>query len=152
MLYLFGPVPVILDASQIGTDAEGDLTQPARAGYVSAMVDDLRFAADNLPETPAQYSRFNKGVALTVLMRLYLNEKDFSNAESVGREIMEMGYSLVDDYRSLFREATEGNTETIWAISADPLGQGRGAEGNFNAYSYYCRPWSFYGHDGILGL
>ncbi len=148
MLHLFGPVPVILDPALVGTDAESDLTLPSRSEYVNAIVSDLRFAADNLPVSPDQYGRFNSGLALTALMRLHLNELDFVNAESVGRELLNMGYSLVEDYSSLFREVTERNTETIFAISADPLGQGRGNNGHFNAYSYYCRPWDFDGRNG----
>ena len=52
-----------------------------------------------------------------------MNEKDFVKAEAVGREITTLGYGLVDDYASLFREATERNNETIFAISCDPESQ-----------------------------
>ena len=149
LLQLYGPVPVILDAELIGNaEAEENLVRPSRDEYVSAIEGDLQFAADNLPENPEQYGRFNKGLALTVLMRLYMHEKNFQDAESAGREVQVLGYDLVDDYASLFREATEKNTETIWAVTTDPLAQGRGAEGNFNAYSYYTRPGNFPGKSG----
>ncbi len=141
MLHLYGPVPVILDPAEINTEAEADLTRPAREEYVSAVASDLRFAADNLAIDAPDYGRFNKGLALTALMRLYLNERDFQNAEDIGREIQAMNkYSLVDDYMSLFTEATERNSETIWAISATGSSTGRGNEGNFNAYPYYTLP------------
>lgn len=141
MLHLYGPVPVILDPAKINTEAEADLTRPPRSEYVSAIASDLRFAADNLSVDAPDYGRFNKGLALTALMRLYLNERDFQNAEMVGREIVAMNdYSLVDDYMSLFTEATERNSETIWAISATGSSTGRGNEGNFNAYPYYTLP------------
>jgi len=141
LLEMFGPVPVILDPELVGNkEAESDLTRPSRADFMSAIVSDLEFAANHLPRDPAEYGRFNKGIALTVLMRLYMNEKDFQNAELVGREIQAMGYSLVDDYASLFREATERNDETIFAISCDPVSQGRASDGNFNAYKWYTLP------------
>lgn len=144
LLQLYGPVPVILDPAKVGDDvAESDLTRPSRESYVSDVASDLRFAADNLPVAPEDYGRFNKGHALTVLMRLYLNEKDFQNAEQVGREIQTLGYKLVGDYTSLFKEATERNTETIFAISNDPVSQGRSADGNFNPFSYYTHPTDF---------
>ncbi|WP_228853019.1 RagB/SusD family nutrient uptake outer membrane protein [Aegicerativicinus sediminis] len=144
MLQLYGPVPVITDPSLVGNiEAESDLTRPSREVYVSQVVADLRFAADNLPQNPSEYGRFNKGHALVVLMRLYLNEKNFQMAESVGREIQGLGYSLVDDYTSLFREATERNSETIFAISCDPTSQGRQTDGNFNPFSYYTHPTDF---------
>ncbi|GAC1586511.1 MAG: RagB/SusD family nutrient uptake outer membrane protein [Chitinophagaceae bacterium] len=137
LLHMYGPVPVILDPAKIGTEAEYDLTRPARANYVAAIASDLRFAADNLPQSPAVYGRFNKGLALTVLMRLYLNEKDWQKAESAGREIAAMGYSLVNNYKDLFRTATERNSETIFALSVDASADGGDAKGNMNAWTYY---------------
>lgn len=144
LLHLYGPVPVILDPALINTEAEGDVTRPPRSELVSAIAADMRFAADNLPVVAPNYGRFNKGMALTSLMRLYLNERDFQNAEMVGREIVAMNeYSLVDDYMSLFTEATERNSETIFAVSANSTSTGRGDEGNFNAYAFYTRPTDF---------
>lgn len=149
LLEMFGPIPVIIDPELIGDPAaESDLTTPARADFMSTIVADLEFAAENLPQTQADYGRFNSGLALTVLMRLYMNERDFENAEIVGREIMSMGYALVDDYTSLFREATERNTETIYAISCSASSQGRGGDGNFNAYSWYTFPGDYPEHGG----
>jgi len=141
LLQLYGPVPVIMDPEKVGNaDAEGDLTRPARDQFVSWIAEDLIYAGDNIAVTAPDYGRFNKGLALTLLMRLYMNEKDFVKAEEVGREIKSMGYVLVDDYASLFREATERNNETIYAISCDPVSQGRSTDGNFNPYIWYIFP------------
>jgi hypothetical protein len=143
---LYGPVPVILDAAKIGTDAEADLTRPDRAAFVAAAAEDLRFAADNLIKAPSEYGRFNKGIALGVLMRLYLFEKEYQKAEAAGREIMGMGYSLIGTYRDLFRTATEKNNETIWAVSVDPTGDGTNAKPDFNAWMFYTAPGDFPGN------
>jgi hypothetical protein len=142
---LYGPVPVILDAAKIGTDAEADLTRPDKAAFVSAAAEDLRFAADNLVKTPAEYGRFNKGVALGVLMRLYLFEKDYAKAEATGREIIALNYNLIANYQDLFRTATEKNNETIWAVSVDPAGDGKGEKGKFNAWGFYTYPSDYPG-------
>ncbi len=141
LLHMYGPVPVILDPKLIGTDAEANLTRPQRDVFVSSIESDLRFAADNLPALPQDYGRFNKGAALTVLTRLYLNEKNFIKAESTAREILPLGYKLVSDYASLFREATEVNTETIWAVSCI-----NGPTGNFNALDFYAYPTDYPGN------
>lgn len=147
LLTMFGPVPVILDAAKVGTDAEADLTRPARADYVKAILDDLRFAADNLVKSPAEYGRFNKGIALGVLMRTHLFEKNYQQAESVGRELIALGgYSLIPNYRDLFRAATEKNNETIWAVSVDPAGDGTEQKGNFNAWGFYIYPSDYPGN------
>jgi hypothetical protein len=145
LLTMYGPVPVITDPAKIGTEAEFNMTRPERSTYVSTITQDLRFAADNLPKTAAQYGRFNKGLALTVLMRAYLNEKDWQKAEQTGRELLTIGYSLIDNYRDLFRSATEKNNETIYAISVDPAANGQGNQGNMNAWSYYTYPSDFKG-------
>lgn len=143
LLHIYGPVPVILDPAKIGTSAEADLTRPSRADFITSIASDLRFAADNLPVSPSNYGRFNKGCALTVLARLYLNEKDFTKAEGVCREIVNMNkYGLVSDYASLFKEATEKNNETIWAVSCVNGSQ----NGNFNAWAYYCYPTDYVGN------
>lgn len=145
LLTMYGPVPVLLDAAKIGTEAENNLARPDRAAYVTAVAQDLRTAADNLVKTPAQYGRFNKGLALTYLMRLQLFEKDFQKAVETGREIQALGYGLVANYRDLFRSATEKNNETIYGISVDPAANGNQNQGNMNAWSYYTYPSDFPG-------
>ena len=149
MYYLhtyYGPVPVILDPAKIGTEAEADLTRPDKDAFVKAAAEDLRFAADNLPPTPAEYGRFNKGIALGVLMRLHLFDKNFQAAEAAGRELLAMNYNLIGNYRDLFRVATEKNTETIWAVSVDPAGDGTGARANFNPWGFYIYPANYPGN------
>lgn len=148
LLTMYGPVPVILDASKINTEAESDLTRPERAAYVSAIAQDLRYAADNLVKSPAEYGRFNKGLALTVLTQLYLFEKDYIKAEQTAREIITMGYSLVSNYKDLFTPATEKNSETIWAVSVDPNGDGTESKPNFNPWLYYTYPNGYPGNKG----
>jgi hypothetical protein len=144
LLHLYGPLPVILDPAKINTAAEKDLTRLSRDTFVNSIATDLRYAADNLEVSPAEYGRFNKGLATGVLMRLYLNEKNWSMAEQTGREILPLGYSLVTDYASLFREITERNTETIWAVNCDPAAPTNGeGGGNFNAIALYCLPGDF---------
>jgi len=148
LLTLYGPVPVITDASKIGTEAEANLTRPDQSSYVNTIAQDLRFAADNLEKSPAEYGRFNKGLALTVLTRLYLFVKDYPNAETTAREITSMGYSLVSNYASLFAPSTEKNNETIWAVSVDPNGDGTEAKPNFNPWLYYTLPNGYPGNKG----
>ncbi len=148
LLTYYGPVPVIIDYEKVGNEeAENDLTRPSRETFVGYIADDLRFAADNLEVEPDEYGRFNKGLALTLLMRLYMNEKNFVNAEAAGREIMSLGYSLVDNYHSLFREATEQNSETIWAVSCSEDDETK----NFNPIAYYCYPDDYAGEKVTKG-
>lgn len=140
LLTIYGPVPVILDPAKVGTAEEYNLARPDRATFDSSITSDLRFAADNLEKEPAEYGRFNKGLALAVLMRTYLFEREYQQAEQAGREIMTLGYGLVPNYADLFREATEKNSETIWAVSVDPTGDGSETKPNFNPWGFYTFP------------
>ncbi len=147
LLQLYGPVPVILDPTLIGTKAESDLTRPSRTSYVADIVSDLTFAAANLPATPATYGRFNSALALTVLMRTYMNERDFTDAIPVGEKIMTMGYSLVNNYASLFTTATEINSETIWAAICGAGSDGKNTSVGFNPLDFYAYPGDFPGKE-----
>lgn len=141
LLHMYGPVPVILDAAKIGTSAEADQTRPSEELFVNSITGDLRFAADHLPVVASDYGRFNKGIALGVLMRHYLQQKKWTDAGAAGRELLAMNYKLVGNYASLFKSATEKNSETIWAISCDSKSSGDDPyQGNFNSWSYYCYP------------
>lgn len=146
LLTMYGPVPVITDASLLGTDAEKNMKRPDRTAYVNTAADDLRFAADNLEKEPAQYGRFNKGGMLTYLMRLYLYEKDWQKAEQAGRETVALGYSLVANYADLFKAATEKNSETILAVTCDPTANGNNPTGNMNAWTFYTFPSDYPGN------
>ncbi len=130
----------------IGTDAENNMTRPDEAGFAAQIIKDLQDAAAALPRDQAEYGRFNKGGALTVLLRTYLYEKDYTNAEKTGRDISALGYSLVPDYMSLFTARTERNSETILAVSVDPNGDGNDTHGNMNAWTYYTYPSDFGGN------
>ena len=156
LLHLYGPVPVILDASQIGTDAEWDVTRPTRSSYVAAIEADLTFAADpanGLPDvswdSEDYYGRFTRGFALTLLMRLQMNERDFAGAESTGRQIAGLGYSLVtggnNPYKSLFEVSTQRNSENIFAVTVDWQSDGAAQNGNINAWTWYCYPGDYPG-------
>ncbi len=147
MLQLYGPVPVILDPAQLGTSAEQNMTRPKRSDYIADIVSDLNFAADNLPLTPSTYGRFNKALALTVLMRTYMNEKDFTDAVPVGQKILTLGYSLVTDYSSLFKTATEQNSETMWAAICQAGSDGKNVSAGFNPYDFYTYPGDYVGQE-----
>ncbi|WP_183571968.1 RagB/SusD family nutrient uptake outer membrane protein [Mucilaginibacter sp. X5P1] len=147
LLQLYGPVPVIINPALLGTSAESNLTRPSRADYLADIVSDLTFAAANLPVAPANYGRFNKALALTVLMRTYMNEKDFTDAIPVGKQIMGMGYSLVNNYASLFTTATEKNSETMWAAICLPGSDGKPVSSGFNPYDFYTYPGDYVGNE-----
>ena len=88
---------------------------------VAFIENDLNAAIAVLPasykSSDSNYGRFTKGLAYTVLMKLYMQEKNWTKAVECGRELMkpEYGYELVRNYKDIFTLENEGNAETIWA-------------------------------------
>ena len=93
---------------------------------------ELTEAAKILPKNykkgDADYGRFTAGLCHTLLMKLYMQSKQWSKAIAQGRELMkpEYGYSLVTDkggeataYANIFTLANEKNAETIWAVNCE---------------------------------
>jgi hypothetical protein len=99
---------------------------------VKFIEDDLIFAGEHLPlPKDAEYGKFSKGLAKTLLIRLYLhetvNDKTFYNkVETIAREVMgtEYGYSLVENYPSLFEldGMNKNNPEYIFVIPSSQAG------------------------------
>lgn len=118
---LYGPIqvadPAILD-KPLKDQVAPRLSQPEMVKFIE---DNLKAAIEVLPPTygskDSNYGRFTKGLAYTVLMKLYMHEKEWEKAVACGRELMkaEYGYALLDNYKDIFTLSNEGNAETIWA-------------------------------------
>jgi hypothetical protein len=116
---LFGPTPIIeipAGASPDEIEAIGKSTPRATHDeFVKYMVEDLEFAADNLPVEENPIGRASKGAALAVLTKLYLHEKDWNNVVATSQKVMDLHYyELYPDYTKLFSVAGENNKEYIY--------------------------------------
>jgi hypothetical protein len=76
----------------------------------------------------ADYGRFTAGLCHALLMKFYMQSRQWGKAIAEGRELMksEYGYTLVTDkggettaYANIFTQANEKNTETIWAVNCE---------------------------------
>lgn len=122
LLYdLYGPVPVAtLEQLQNPLD-EVILERPTKEWMVSYIETELNEAIKVLPANYApsdvNYGRFTKGLAYTVLMKLYMLEKNWGKAEECARELMkaDYGYGLIPEYADIFTLENERNKEIIWA-------------------------------------
>lgn len=122
LLDLFGPFQV---ADQEHLDHPYDVIPLPRLSYeksVNFIENNLREAIRLLPEAryrygSENYGRFSRAVAYTILMKLYMHEKNWEKAIECGRELMkpEYGYDLVSHYADIFTLENEGNDETIYA-------------------------------------
>ena len=121
MLYdLFGPVNVKLDPQTL---YETEITpRLSKDEYVAAIEKDLTEAIPDLESKyngdPANWGRVSKGAARTLLLKLYMHEKEWAKAEEAGTQIMQMGYTLLPNYADVFN--IEMNNEIIYAIPSNP--------------------------------
>jgi hypothetical protein len=105
---------------------EVSLPRLSNEEMVKFIEEDLIFAGEHLPfPKQAEYGRFSRGLAKTLLIRLYLHETVhdrtyYNKVEILARELMtsEYGYDLLPEYTTLFEFAgmTRNNPEYIFVI------------------------------------
>lgn len=132
LYYLYGDVPWVETIKQ---PFVLNFTRTPKAEILGHMVDDLKFAAENLPANPdaVKPGKLTKWAALHLLAEVYLCQKDYENARKAAQDVIDSGYfSLVkerygaekskagDYFHDLFVEnnqnRTSGNTESIWVM------------------------------------
>lgn len=119
---LYGSISII--PADVINNVMGDIVVPraTKEEMVAYIKKDLEEAIKVLPakydSSSKMYGRFTRGLAYTVLMKLYMHEGDWDNAEKTGRELMkpEYGYDLVSKYKDIFTIDNERNNEIIWAV------------------------------------
>jgi len=111
----YGPVNGIFDPSQL--TSLDPLPRPDAETYKAQMIKDLIEAIPDLPEKTngtADWGRFNRNAARMVLMRIYLNDKQWQKAADYCDSIeIKGGYSLLPEYKDVFNIAQ--NNEIIYA-------------------------------------
>lgn len=105
------------------------MTQEATISYIETELTEAgKILPKNYKKGDNDYGRFTAGLCHTLLMKLYMQTKQWKKAISEGRELMksEYGYALVTDkgkettaYANIFTLANEKNAETIWAINCE---------------------------------
>ena len=117
----FGPVPLVL------TTSTEDL-QPARptdAEFVAFVANELTEAAGNLPVKQALRGQADKGTALAVLTKFYLNTKQWQKSADAAKELIALNkYKLYPQIENLFAVENENNDEFIFIYPC--LAQGPG--------------------------
>ncbi len=135
---LFGPTPIIEIAKGATPDeieAIGKSTpRAAKDVFVKYLIDDLVFAAENLPKEENPIGRATKGAALAVLTKLYLHEKDWDKVIETSQKVTDLNYySLYPDFKTLFAVSGEGNKEFIYRA---PCIAQNGFQNNYIAHAF----------------
>lgn len=156
----FGPLNVKLNPETLSDE---EITpRLSKEEYVNAMITDLTEAIPDLDDRyngdNANWGRISKGTARMILLRVHMHEKNWAEAEAVGRDLMNMGYSLLDNYEDVFN--IEQNNEIIYAVPSNGQSpnyyttevlpanfrssvDGTITDGDGGWYGYWI-PWDFY--------
>lgn len=130
LLNLYGPLTIITDPAVAEDPAAEFVPRPTVAEMVAIIEKDYKDAAAVLPArfTGDDYGRITSTACFTGLMHLYMHEKRWEDAITMGRQIMGMGYSLMENYDDNFTLASKGGNDEI--ILAFPCR----ADANSNAW------------------
>lgn len=123
LLYVnFGPFPVA-SLEILKNPVEEQILPRATEEEIDRLIEqDLEEAIAVLPRQydDADWGRFTKGAAMTILMKFYMHRGHWKDAEGMGRQIMQLGYALLDNYADVFSKAHEKNTEVIYSNPCTP--------------------------------
>lgn len=112
----FGAVPFSTENSEFGAKAPAQV--PAAEIY-AFVVSELEELAQILPDAQSNYPRADKGSALGLLARVYLNAEIYAGVKAYDKviatceKIFSLGYGLADNYADLFRGDNGINPEVM---------------------------------------
>lgn len=116
-LYMrFGPTPL-----RTSTTQELEIPKASEDEILSFIESELLEAIPNLPSpgTEKQWGRTQKGAAMGVLTKMYLNTKQWQKCADMAQDIIDLGYyELFPEYFELFMVKNERNKEILWARTA----------------------------------
>lgn len=82
------------------------------------IIDDLKFATENLPNTTADYGRVTKPAAEAFLARIYLTRGNNTEASALAEKVISSyGLALESNYANLWSMTNLKNKEVIWAVN-----------------------------------
>ncbi|GAA4802954.1 hypothetical protein GCM10023231_34880 [Olivibacter ginsenosidimutans] len=165
LVYLYGDVPYV---ETILYDFQLDFTRTPKAEVLDHIIDDLTFAAENLPENPDQVKdgKLTKWAAYHLLSEMYLLDDQPEPAAQAALAVINSGYYQLmktrfgenkdksgDVYSDLFIENNQnrlnnGNKESIWVLQFEFNAIGGGT----NSDDWTRRAWSpqYYNISGFV--
>jgi hypothetical protein len=123
-LYLFHAVNMFKNVP-LPTEIAVYYQQKSQEEGWAQVIADFKAAADLLPTTyngisgidAGEKGRATKGAALGYLGKAYLFSKDFANAKTTFKQVIDLGiYSLVSNYRDNFTDTNENNSESLFEV------------------------------------
>ncbi len=134
----YADVPLITEPI-LAEDAQ--VAKTAKSEVMSFIIADLESCNTDLPVRAENWGRLTQGAALGILARTYLYNEEWSNAASTAQKVIDLGYSLFDDFSTLFSPSNERNNEIIFPICFE---YGLDGEGGSWMRSYSSRMYPHY--------
>ena len=139
LVRLYGAVPIVEDISadifnyQLPRNTVGDVYK--------FIIKDLQYAESRLPVTKAAPARVTSGSAKALLSKVYLTQKDYTNAAAKAWEVISnearYGYSLLPNFGDLFFTKNNNNSESLFALQW-VASNATGSYGTGNVTLAYC--------------
>jgi hypothetical protein len=118
LVQFWGGVPMPTEVKDAEADANGGKPRSSEDEVYALIISDLNFAVTNLPaKGTAAIGRANKEAAQTLLGKVYLTRKDYTNAKATLQPLMSVtNVALMTNYADLFNENNENNIESLFEI------------------------------------
>ena len=124
MLYKwFGPVPLRTSSLTDSSVSDPALSRATDAEMKTFIENELITAIPDLPDPgkESSFGRANKGAALSVLAKYYLNTRQWQKAADACQQVMNFNYyQLFQSYQGMFRTENKGNKEMILVSPCRP--------------------------------
>lgn len=112
----FGPIPLSGD-KRFQLNDEKTIPRSSVSDVYAVIESDLLYAIDNLSAVPSQTGRATKGAAQALLGKAYLYQNKFVPASNILEQVITSGnYSLVSNYNSIFENAGENGSESVFEV------------------------------------
>ena len=149
LVKFFGGIPLNGD-KRFNVNDEKTIPRSSTTAVYASIESDLQYAIENLNPVAVQSGRATKGAAQALLGKVFLYQDKFVESAAVLESLIASNsYSLVSNYNSIFENAGENNTESVFEIQyTDEEGASFGclqcSEGNvavgFNGIRNYTGP------------
>jgi starch-binding outer membrane protein, SusD/RagB family len=147
LVRMYGQVPLVFRVPKDANDANNDPAFQTRAELsvvYDSIINDLEFAAGILPlRSAAAAGHINKGTAQSMLAKVYMYKAsdptvaapanaDWQNVLDLTDEVIASGeYALVDDYATIWRQAGENSSESIFEVQTGEFNNGNLSVGDY---------------------
>lgn len=119
---MVGAVPIVTDPA-VANDVYSNWVpqRPSNDEYVSFMIKEIEESYSMLEKviSPENFGRLSQGAALTLLMKIYMNDKQWQKGAETSQKIIDLGvYDLLASYKAVFDINNEGasNKEIIFPV------------------------------------